>query len=427
MQESGYGSEYRESPVEHPCLALKKLLGGGSFYYSVDFDLTNRLQNRCVGFPATSPTDANRDSVSEESAFDLDSLDDAFLWNSYMIEPLIQFRSRLTTADRISLDASHILTSAIRGYAATMTVPANSAPLRAFGSKLPSMLTIISRLSCRRAGTRFNSRGIDDDGNVANFVETETIYHLPPGLCFSYSQVRGSVPIFWEQASGLLPQQQKIQITRSPEATQPAFDKHFQDLELKYGNIHVLNLLSESKPNEVGLTARYNLHIEQCSLNRGLARGAASNQALLQASQFDFHAETGEAGYEAAKSIRHLIQHQVDGNAYFLAEGIQGFDNAVSKSRASVSVTLQQGGVFRTNCLDCLDRTNLIQTIISQMALVREPDPKTWRHSLTHLSKELFFRHKGEYARPDYWTRHATLWADNGDVSETPMWQNLRH
>ena len=34
---------------------------------------------------------------------------------------------------------------------------------------------LISRLSCERAGTRFNVRGTNDDGNVANFVETEQV------------------------------------------------------------------------------------------------------------------------------------------------------------------------------------------------------------------------------------------------------------
>ena len=33
---------------EHPCHALKKLLGGGTFYYSTDFDLTSRMQDRYV-------------------------------------------------------------------------------------------------------------------------------------------------------------------------------------------------------------------------------------------------------------------------------------------------------------------------------------------------------------------------------------------
>jgi hypothetical protein len=37
---------WREPILEHPCSALKKLLGGGTFYYSVEFDLTNRLQDR---------------------------------------------------------------------------------------------------------------------------------------------------------------------------------------------------------------------------------------------------------------------------------------------------------------------------------------------------------------------------------------------
>lgn len=36
----------RRDPLEHPCVDLQKLLGNGSFYYSTDFDLTNRLQDR---------------------------------------------------------------------------------------------------------------------------------------------------------------------------------------------------------------------------------------------------------------------------------------------------------------------------------------------------------------------------------------------
>ena len=223
--------------------------------------------------------------MSEGSAFDLDSLDDEFLWNSYMIDPLIQFRSRLAVQERNALDASHILTSAIRGFVSTVTIPATASPVRGLRTNLPSHLTLISRLSCRRAGTRFNSRGIDDDGHVANFVETETILWHPSGLCFSYAQIRGSVPLFWEQATGLLPNQQKISITRSPEATQPAFDKHFEYLELAYGAIHIVNLLSESKPGEAELTARYNYHVLRSPLNQIVELGSTSDPRTLQQSQ----------------------------------------------------------------------------------------------------------------------------------------------
>ena len=35
-----------EPILEHPCHELTKMLSNGSFYYSTDFDLTNRLQDR---------------------------------------------------------------------------------------------------------------------------------------------------------------------------------------------------------------------------------------------------------------------------------------------------------------------------------------------------------------------------------------------
>ncbi|KAI9826467.1 MAG: hypothetical protein M1819_007360 [Sarea resinae] len=72
-------------------------------------------------------------------------------------------------------------------------------------------------------------------------------------------------------------------------------------------------------------------------------------------------------------------------------------DPAMRRPHKISSVVLQQEGIFRTNCLDCLDRTNLIQTIISQMAI------------------ESFLGHRRERASPDFWMRHSALWADNGD------------
>ena len=40
---------------------------------------------------------------------------------------------------------------------------------------------LITRRSTRRAGTRFHTRGIDIDGNVANFNETEQVVQLDNG------------------------------------------------------------------------------------------------------------------------------------------------------------------------------------------------------------------------------------------------------
>jgi hypothetical protein len=347
-----------------------------------------------------SKTDCLMNRPTDSSAFDIDNLDDGFLWNSYMIKPLIKFRSQLLPHEREALDTSRILTSAIRGFVLTITIPISSAPLKTAKVGLPSSLTLISRLSCRRAGTRFNSRGIDDDGNVANFVESETIYWSQTGLCFSYAQVRGSVPVFWEQAPGLLPGQQKISITRSKEGSQPAFDNHFQDLEKAYGAIHVINLLSETKPGEAELTNLYRYGVRHSSLNQIGGENPHDHQ-LLRETEFDFHAETKENGYEAASHIRHLIEPSADGFAYYLAEEIDDPPDKSEKNgrpRRRTVVVLQQEGVFRTNCLDCLDRTNLIQTIVSQMAI------------------DSFLGHRGERAASDFWMRHSSLWADNGDA-----------
>lgn len=381
--EHGYGRGKGDAPLEHPCMSLKKLLSSGTFYYSADFDLTRRVQER----------------TSDTSAVAIDSLNAGFLWNSYMIQPLVDFRSRMSQREKSALDASKILTSAIRGFVFTMTIPAASSPARQDRVGMPSTLTLISRLSCRRAGTRFNSRGIDDDGNVANFVETETVFSTPTGLCFSYAQVRGSVPIFWEQTAGLLPGQQKISITRSEEATQPAFDKHLENLEYSYGAVHVVNLLSMDKPQEVDLTRRYRYHITRSPLNANLEKG----HEQLRSTEYDFHAETrGPAGYEAASAIAKYISDSADGFAYYHAEEVEERPSRSGGGQADVFrrpvTVLQQEGIFRTNCLDCLDRTNLVQTIISKMALMS------------------FLSHRGERASSDFWVRHGSLWADNGDV-----------
>ena len=322
-----------------------------------------------------------------------------------MIKPLIDFRSRLSSTEKSELDSTRLLTLAIRGFAHTIIVPASSAPARTDRTGIPSTMTLISRLSCKRAGTRFNARGIDDEGNVANFVETENVFWSPSGVCFSYVQIRGSIPLFWEQAAGLLPGQQKIQLTRSPQATQPAFDKHFEDLEMKYGSIHIVNLLSKERSGEVELSTRYQNHVARSPLNSRQGEGTQSEHQQLRETDYDFHAETrGPGGYEAASMIRSRIVDSAEGFGYCLCEMSEeeakvGGDLSEALIRRTVTI-LQQQGIFRTNCLDCLDRTNLVQTIISQTAF------------------ESFLEHRAERISGDLLARHGSLWADNGDVSD---------
>lgn len=44
-----------------------------------------------------------------------------------------------------------------------------------YASHKKAKACLISRISCERAGARFHIRGVNDDGHVSNFVETEQV------------------------------------------------------------------------------------------------------------------------------------------------------------------------------------------------------------------------------------------------------------
>lgn len=182
-------------------------------------------------------------------------------------------------------------------------------------------------------------------------------------------------------------------------------------ITLKYGATHIINLLSETKPGEVELSSRYIYHIKRSPLfDNGSTRAGQGESSLLKSTEFDFHAETkGPGGFEAANIIRKFIGPSADSFSFFLVEDndakTQGRPNQdkevyeAEKKLGSEGVVLQQEGIFRTNCLDCLDRTNLVQGIVSRMAI------------------EAFLLYCNHNVGQDFWVRHSTLWADNGDVS----------
>lgn len=76
-------------------------------------------------------------------------------------------------------------------------------------------LCLISRRSRYRAGTRYFRRGIDHEGHVANFNETEQLVLVEGQKSItqsssgefetklSFVQIRGSVPLFWAEVNTL--------------------------------------------------------------------------------------------------------------------------------------------------------------------------------------------------------------------------------
>lgn len=334
----------------HPCHDLRKLLSAGGFYYSSDFDLTSTLQTRGVGAHSLS----------------LDNYKEEYMWNSFMLQEMVEFRNKLELSIKEKLDDEGFLTTAIRGFAKTFPT---------YAGREKVALTVISRQSWKRAGTRFNSRGVDDDANVANFVETELILYSAK-VCYSYTQIRGSIPVFWEQDTALI--NPKVQITRSEEATHPVFVKHFERLLGNYGAINIVNLLSTTKSGEVPLSQRYKSHIK---------RMKKDGTPDLYLTGFDFHKETSDKGFSSATNIYNLIKESLYEFGYY------SYDLEAGKQLS------EQRGVFRTNCLDCLDRTNLIQQFISNFAVTI-----FLKDQNIHLSQD-----------SEFFTNHNSLWADNGD------------
>ena len=268
------------------------------------------------------------------------------------------------------MDQQGFLTTVIRGFAETIF---------SYINRLKVGLTIISRQSWKRAGTRFNARGINDDGHVANFVETEMIMYSSQ-YCYAFTQIRGSLPIFWEQDTSLI--SPKIQITRSVEATQPTFDEHFIRLFKKYGPVHIINLLS-TKSSEIQLSRRYKEQLKNSEKMK------ISRDVFL--TSFDFHRETSQDGFAAASRIIPKIRNTILDAGYFSYDVKEG------------RLISEQDGVFRTNCLDCLDRTNLIQQTISLAVF------KLFLEDF-RLVKPSSFIDDNEFVQ-----KVNALWADNGD------------
>ncbi|GFS07471.1 phosphatidylinositide phosphatase SAC2 [Elysia marginata] len=172
---------------------LKMFNDSEFFYYSEDFDLTTSLQRQ------HSP-DYQHDAALWQRA------DTRFFWNKHMLAELIDLDDPL---------AAHWILPVIQGYVQMETClmdfeeDKTAADMSSSGEfSLPSgpkldplsyNISIVSRRSCHRAGTRSRMRGINSDGACANYVETEQIIEFSPHIV-SFVQVRGSIPVFWSQS-----------------------------------------------------------------------------------------------------------------------------------------------------------------------------------------------------------------------------------
>ncbi|CAN6290465.1 unnamed protein product [Urochloa humidicola] len=252
-------------------------------------------------------------------------------------------------------------------------------------------LTLIARRSRHFAGTRFLKRGVNEKGRVANDVETEQIVFEDasdgiPRQMASVVQHRGSIPLVWFQETSRL--NIRPDIILKPDVDYKATRLHFENLALRYGNpIIILNLIKtrEKKPRESLLRAEFAkaihyinkeltedkrlkfLHMDLSKLSR---RKGTNVLALLNKVALDvldltefLHCEIStSANSEDASSGERTVAKPRDDKS----------SSDQSECVAKLVPLLLQKGVLRTNCIDCLDRTNVAQFAYGFAALGRQ-------------------------------------------------------
>lgn len=313
--------------------SVKHLFNSKCFYYSDTIDLTNiDISDQTIGKPFNS-----EGYVVNE-----------FFWNYNLIKPMIHF-------------GESFVKPIICGFV-------DSIPLK-LQSKSSDNLTIngkvilISKKSNKRAGWRYMRRGIDDDGKVANFVQTDQILIIGKSI-LKFTIIRGSIPLFFSQD----PINPIIEIERDFSENNSKFLKHMSNLREMYNwkDISLLSLIETNLKTE-GKIGKY---YEKVSISN-----------CYSFTWFDFHKICSKLRYENVKLLFN----------YELSEKLinYGYDDVSSKQR----------GIIRVNCIDCLDRTNIVQKSICQFIL----DEQLNKYGLEIIEAEEF---KYQYG---------IIWFNNGD------------
>ncbi|KAH3669454.1 hypothetical protein OGAPHI_001575 [Ogataea philodendri] len=322
---------------------LKSHLNSASLVFSYDYDLTKPLTKQ-----------ADKGFESE------------FMWNYFVSQDLIKLAASNPGAGQFVLPI-------IYGYAKFVRTTINMKPIT-FG--------LISRRSRFRAGTRYFRRGIDADGNVANFNETEQFLavHTSEGdKIYTYLQTRGSVPVFWAEMNNL---KYKPVLLLGQTDYVPT-RHHFSRMIEKYGTNYLVNLV-----NQKGYEEPVKLAYENAV--------TALNDPNIKYTYFDFHHECKNMKWHRVKL---LIDH-------LKRIGLSQEDfNVVTVSEKFV-VSKKQSHVVRTNCMDCLDRTNVVQSTLGRFYLQEQ----------LIESGVINGAQDWEKVDPKFNLVFMNIWADNADV-----------
>ncbi|CAN6469822.1 unnamed protein product [Victoria cruziana] len=298
-------SSYQEKRDEAYFMTLLKTVElTPGLYYSYEVDLTVNLQRKYR---------LAEKSVSKPL---WKQADPRYVWNKSLMEDLIEAK----------LDA--FIVPLVQGSFQRIEFTHKNSPI---------VITTISRRCTRRLGTRMWRRGANLEGDTANFIETEQIVEFD-GLVAAYMQIRGSIPLLWEQIVDLS-YKPRLNIINHVE-TSNVVERHFVDLAQRYGSVLVIDL-TDKNGDEGKLSVAFETELKKLTHVRYVS--------------FDFHHICQRENFDNLQILYDQVAEDVEDQGYFLA--------------TSGKVIAEQKGVIRTNCIDCLDRTNVTQCFIAEKIL----------------------------------------------------------
>ncbi|KAE8211702.1 hypothetical protein CF327_g4571 [Tilletia walkeri] len=310
---------------------------------------------------------------------------------------------------------------------------------------LGAELFLISRRAKERVGLRYQRRGLNDQGDCANTVETEQVVLLTrrqvvysPGKTFTsplterehvgyrlatFTQMRGSVPLFWSQSPFSL--RPPIVMERSERDNAVACKRHFEMLTERYGHVTCINL-AEQHGREGTLTGSFRLHVNaiegikedeskagnaEAELSPAAAAAKAAdphaspkldsegiwnavtalgNPLPVHYYAFDFHNMCKGMKFENVKFLIAEMNERLGSMGWFeravasdegwaekdavLGASFDATNKGTAAKDASQGSGVQrtQDGIFRVNCIDCLDRTNVVQSALARHMLTSQ-------------------------------------------------------
>lgn len=349
--------------------------------------------------------------------------DPRFFWNVDLIRPLLpgtsssDSKNDKTQAHELLLHWIIPCTSAFVGIRPSIPITTG------INTNTTYDLLLISRRSKFRAGTRFTMRGADATGSVANYAETEQIVMINDDTneIYSHVQTRGSIPLRWSSPADVKTYAPRVRIGLDPLSQARALRRHL---------VAQLCLYSHSVPDKkepIFKRGSGKSELVFCNLvdkkgDQGRLGRAFDSvlKAVLDVYKdepifsygvdhiwYDFHAECKGGKWYKLKSLLEQMRPSLEAHEYFSARGSK--------------ICSLQRGTIRTNCMDCLDRTNVVQSLFARYIIFHQFKNrfarKKWSGRTIPLEYVVGYR-KEPLSLP--WKQgevsHRALWADNADT-----------